>query len=699
MDNICKEWDKKSEKESHEGKLLEKHIEEVKDISLRFLNFYDDFPKIFYEIADYLAEYHDYGKLCKDWNVKNKEKRLPPHSPRSVQWLEKNKKVFDPKIEWTYILWYLIMKHHSKLTDIIGVQEYKLLADEVRIRLKKFDTRDKINLIDVFGLFKIADILSADNRQKFNLKRPSVSEERVKSIIGKPFDENIWKQQLELQRLQNIGILRAPTGWGKTTASLLYFLNKPVKKIFFLLPTITAINKFHGKLSSNLSGEVTKYFYYYDAELSEENEQLNELFFSENFMSPYIITTIDQFLLTFLQYGKYHTKRVMFRDAGLVFDEIHLLNPLMLGLVGYFLNRYAAYYNLKALLMSATLPDALSQFLMQELNVPKQSFLDYTDEYCKRRRVELSYETHALTKDIDLILKQFEAKKKVLIILNTVDRAIETARLLREYLSQEDVILIHSRMMYQDRKNKEEQIDKKKEHPHILVSTQISEVSLDISYHFLYTELSPLASLFQRFGRVNRYGKYVDEVNVCLYETETDNGFCYPYESREIDLARSIVKEVEGDRLRNEGQLLDLFNQQYSYDLLEKEVNDAMKKVDLEAFDDIFGFFSLDVYQDRLMNVLNYRDAFSMLVVPDPCCVTENTLRKDIINLLSQPLYTMDFAKRRSVIAKIKNVSLPVPAWWLKEEKRTHENAPFPVIQFKSRKYDRYYGLTRDEAL
>jgi hypothetical protein len=182
-----------------------------------------------------------------------------------------------------------------------------------------------------------------------------------------------------------------------------------------------------------------------------------------------------------------------------------------------------------------------------------------------------------------------------------------------------------------------------------------------------------------------------------VYEPDIENNLQYPYEPKEIDLTRNIIKEVEGDKLRNEGQLLDLFNQQYSYDFLKGEVCNAMRKVDLEAFDDIFGFYSLDTYEDRLMKVLNYRDAFSVLVVPDPECICDCMLKKNVENLLSQSLNTMDYAKRRTVIAKIKSMSLPIPAWWLKKEKRTHEDTPFPVVLFQNRKYDKYYGLIRGE--
>lgn len=146
-DSPCVEWDQKDQKQSHEGKLLATHITEVKKMLTQFLSFYHDFPEISYEMADYLAEYHDYGKLCRDWRLNGDRKALPPHSPLSLQWLFENNRIFDSSRkwvleskEWTFFLWFLILKHHSRLTDTIGVARYARLIDELQSRLNRIDT-------------------------------------------------------------------------------------------------------------------------------------------------------------------------------------------------------------------------------------------------------------------------------------------------------------------------------------------------------------------------------------------------------------------------------------------------------------------------------------------------------------------------------------------------------------------------------
>ncbi|MBX5321269.1 MAG: CRISPR-associated helicase Cas3' [Candidatus Bathyarchaeia archaeon] len=684
----CHEWDNKNQKYSHKGKLLIDHIEEVKQIARDLLRLSNNFSDFNLELLDYLAEYHDYGKLCKKWDLIGNP---PPHSPWSVQWLLENSKKFKDNDKLTYVLWYFILKHHSKLSKTVPLQEYKIFIEILRKLLPEYATEEKINLVDIFGLFKIADVLSASNKQ-LRLNSLPINEESVRKIIGE-VDENRWIQQRSLQQIGNIGILRAYTGWGKTSASLLFFCHKNTPKIFYLLPTITAINKFHKKLSAAFPHGVSRYFYFYDAEISEDDDRLNELYFAKNFLSSIVITTIDQFLLSFMQYGKYHTKRVMFRNAGLIFDEIHLLNPLMLSLTTYFLRKYLELYKVKALFMSATLPRALSRYLMEELNVKENNFLDYSDEYYKLKRVKFVYSSNYIENSINEIAEQCKKGNKVLVIANTIPKAVAIYKKIVECMPQERIILLHSRFMHKDRREKEQEIDVKDKTPHVFISTQISEVSLDISYNLLFSEVSPLPSMIQRFGRVNRYGKNVSHTNVFLYQPEIKNELYYPYEPQEIQLAIKILKELEGDKMKSEGELLEVFDSEYSFNRFMNDMQKAQSKIDLEAFEEAFSFFfCFDINDDRLMRVLQYREAFNVLIIPHPECIINEDVRGYVERLLSQSANSKGYEIKRKFLAKIKNILVPVPIWWIRNAE-IQKNSPYPIVRFEDKVYNKSTGL------
>ncbi|MEM7821960.1 MAG: CRISPR-associated helicase Cas3' [Candidatus Aenigmatarchaeota archaeon] len=692
MKEINDEWEDLL-KESHPNKPLQVHINEVENIFSTFLKFYS-FPKEIENALEYIVKYHDFGKLHKMWNIRNEKN--PDHAPLSVKYLMEYKVLPEDK-KITFVLWYLIYKHHSPLTKNIKGIAMQYLVEEVKEIIKTLDFNYITNLIDAFGLFKIADVCSAENKS-IELKKPAVCDEDVKNILKNnksnfQLDIDRWLEQQQLCNLQSPGVLRAYTGWGKTDVSLLFFKNKDVSKIFYLFPTITAINKFYQKLQNVFGRNVIKYFYFYDTEVKEDLDLLQNMFFIENFIKPFVITTVDQFLLSFLQVGKYYTKRVMFRNSGIVLDEVHLLNPLMLSLLTYFLKKFQNIYSFKVLFMSATLSKGLEKYLASELNLTQNSFLDFSYGYKAKRRALFEYLDEDLDLHIDDIVKNFKDGKKVIVVVNTVEKSIEIAEKLVKEVGKENVLLLHARFMYKDRKRKEDEIEKLKEKPHILITTQVCEVSLDVSYDFMFTELAPLPSLIQRFGRVNRRGVKTEEVNVKIFKPKIENERYYPYTSDELCIAKKIVEELSNN-LKSEFDLLKNLDEIYTYDKLLEILQRETKKVNLEQFEELLQFFfSLDISEEELAKILSYRDSFTTLIIPSPECVEDEEVKKCIEELLCQDFKNKNFNERRKLLAEFKEVSVPVPIWWVRKYLRDEERKALPIVDLKDKIYNSFYGF------
>ncbi len=96
--------------------------------------------------------------------------------------------------------------------------------------------------------------------------------------------------------------------------------------------------------------------------------------------------------------------------------------------------------------------------------------------------------------------------KRILFISNRVAAAQDRFEWVKQKFPDVSKLLVHSRYRRGDRARLEKQIEEfeKREGPCIVCSTQVIEVSLDISYDTLVTDCAPLDSLIQRFGRVNR---------------------------------------------------------------------------------------------------------------------------------------------------------------------------------------------------
>lgn len=710
--------------ESHPRKSLKKHCEEIVQDFDKLMEFYGFKDEMLRETGHYLSYYHDIGKLSEEWQKSDwGEQVRVPHSRLAANWLSKyDDFTFPPQKELTPLLMYLILRHHQTLKRPEKIKTPENFWAEIcnLVSSQKYFEKilEKINLVelaDVFGLFKIADSLSAlsvkskksaEKVKNRMTKRFKCTEITVKKLIGKKIDEKKWKDQLKLRELPDIALLRAPTSWGKTSVALLFASGRPCTRVFYLLPTITAINNFYKKLCKILRNDVSKYFYFYDTEVREDEDKLQTLFFTKSFLSPCVITTVDQFLLTMLQLGKYHTRRVSFRNSVIIMDEVHLLNPMMLRLFSHFIiernKNTGGNYKMKLLLMSATLPKAYSQFFCNIFNVDKSGILDFGAEYSNKRRVMFELGEN-IEDDVEKIYDQYRSGKRVLVIANTVDKAIALGRKLREEVckpEKKNIIVFHAKFMYRDRKKKEELLERKKKRPHILVATQVCEVSLDISYDVLYTEAPSLGSLIQRFGRVNRYGNETKEVNAFVYYPVGIKNNHYPYEHWEIDRCWDVLQKFEGKKLRNEKNLLDEFDQLLTLEDLKEKINECTKNVRLEAWGEMFrDFFCVDVKEDMIKEALDYRETFTIHSLIDPSMIKNKITKKKFEKLLKETDKRLpsSYLRRLEEHAKIKEFLVPLPMWVLRKYQPEFVKG-FPIFSSAEWEYDDIYGLHKIES-
>ena len=116
-------------------------------------------------------------------------------------------------------------------------------------------------------------------------------------------------------------------------------------------------------------------------------------------------------------------------------------------------------------------------------------------------------------------------------------------RLVRNRIGQTHAMLFHSRFIEQDRQEREERIveGNQKTSGFVAVVTQIVEVSLDIDYDVMFTQVAPVDALVQRFGRVNRKGQ---KGLVPVYVFQPDEGSVKVYGEDLLDQAWELLKST-----------------------------------------------------------------------------------------------------------------------------------------------------------
>ena len=230
----------------------------------------------------------------------------------------------------------------------------------------------------------------------------------------------------------------------------------------------------------------------------------------------------------------------------------------------------------KFMVMTATLPRIYREKL-QEMGIK----FEYNEFIKDTKRHKFEIIDKSINENIEEI-KEKSKNKKVLIIVNTINKAIELYKALKND-GVEKVNLLHSRFEQEDRSEKERNIkefSKQKDESGIWITTQIVEASLDIDFDMLYTEMSTLDSLFQRFGRCYRSREYDgNEPNVKIYIKET-SGVGYIYDKEIYQKSIDLLQEYSGQIL-DEKTKIDLVDKLYSKEMLQD--TDFYKKFN-EAF-------------------------------------------------------------------------------------------------------------------
>lgn len=386
-----------------------------------------------------------------------------------------------------------------------------------------------------------------------------------------------YAHQHDAMDINGSAVLMAPTGSGKTEASLLWAVaqaeeGRSVPRLYYMLPYQASMNAMYDRLNDDTKrtfpGQVglehsRSTLAYYRRLLLDESDSSKKAMHSARWLNnlarlnyyPVRVLSPYQILKGPYRLKGYESLLADCFESAFILDEVHAYEAkrlaLILGTVKYLREEYGA----KFFMMSATLPAILRDRLAEALG--NYSMLQASpDLYKKFQRHKLMLRDGNLLDSTALnqIAEVSRAGQSVLVCCNTVKRAQQAYRELGNRLGTDyEIVLLHGRFNGKDRLAKEEKVREAtgskstRRRPIVLVATQVVEVSLDIDLDTIYTDPAPLEALLQRFGRVNRRRlKAFAPVHV----------FREPADGQRI-YNRALVEEALGILEKNDRQMID----------------------------------------------------------------------------------------------------------------------------------------------
>ena len=337
------------------------------------------------------------------------------------------------------------------------------------------------------------DVLESDIQ---NLP-PNEKRDAFRKFVLNNFDENY-----------KLFTLTAPTGYGKTLTALNFALkfNKP--RIIYALPFTSIIDQTYdivAKIYKNSDILVSKAHHktMVDEEnLTDEDRYSKIKFLMESFSGEINVTTLYQ--LIFALFGNKNKDNVKFnqlKNSVVIIDEAQAIpynfRKDFILLCEIISQRLGTIF----IFMSATMPVIKSEKFKEISN------LDY---FSKQDRYVIKWLD--IGGEDELLEKICEAAsdKNTLVVVNTIKKAQELFTKLRDKFS----CFCLNGYMYDDHKRATTKavrcaIDKSKVDPLaskiLLISTQSIEAGVDLDFDIGFREVSPISSIIQTAGRVNRH--------------------------------------------------------------------------------------------------------------------------------------------------------------------------------------------------
>ncbi|MGD0406615.1 MAG: CRISPR-associated helicase Cas3' [Candidatus Bathyarchaeia archaeon] len=536
---------------------------------------------------------------------------------KSLEYCNKDKRRFDKSFEGVGVNLQRFIQEVSALEDFRGL-DWDLCLKRFK-RLSKpqnedgFEAENKVvapmDFLDFSAVYSA--LILADRGSFFDWKNPAFNINFDTSVLVKSgylsalrgaFQEKVLSQNEFEDRLM---VLKAPTGIGKTKI-FLDIVNRLSQKrvferVFYFSPLLALTEDFEAKLFGKNEVEAVlkqkdleKVLIYNHAfvgsllkktsgVVSDEEEagfrKTREYFEVESFNRELIVSTTQRLLMVLYSNEPADKEKLLaFKNSFLIIDEVQTIPKFLLPNLLSLFRVLVDKYNSTILLVSATVPQEVNGLPM--LNTPDEVKDNYLRLTSKRIEFKAGF-------DVSLEVPVLGSDERVLFMVNTRRKACK----LYEDISRlkSDVVYLSSGIKKCARKKAVE--DLHSSGTATVVSTQVMEAGVDVSFTRMYREVAPLDNIVQAMGRLSREGEVAEPV-LTVFDLDDDYR---PYSELEMNLSKRLIPQLHSsvdlyERLPEYYRKVSESNKLNSK--LADELSSSMKRLE---FEDVWAFIKSHV--------------------------------------------------------------------------------------------------------
>ena len=495
----------------------------------------------------------------------------------------------------------------KSLFSLLIISDYYATAQFMNYGNKKELIYDNFGLIDeefsekIYDEFYL-DKFDKDNKQQtFNQALKDIksididfkeleekSNKNLNILRNKLFCET--RETLRENITKNLFYIEAPTGAGKTNLSLMSALeilkvDTSIKKIFYVFPFTTLITQTYDSIKNTLNLDENQIVQLHSKAKYNDKQEIakdgvygdKKTNFLDNQFMNYHITLLSHVKFFNVLTGVSKDDNYIFHrlaNSIVIIDEIQTYSPDLWSSIVYILDSFAEKFNIKFIVMSATLPK-----IGDILNEPNSKFISLVSNkqnYFTNPNFEgrVTIDEKTIKKPIKLkepkaiyarVIKESKAyqsldsnithKVKTIIEFITKKGADEFYKEAKDKNKKffDEIFILSGTILEPRRREIIDFLKNEKDKNVLLVTTQVVEAGVDIDMDIGFKEKSLLDSDEQLAGRINRNSSKEGNI-LFLFEMENPKAkYVYKGDKRlNISVEENVLESKNFDAYYNQ---------------------------------------------------------------------------------------------------------------------------------------------------